>query len=63
MISIDPLIVFVIGVFLYYRPEAKSSKVDPPAEVARGKYAGHVQELLDRGHQWFEDPGFYLRKQ
>lgn len=60
-ITISPLAVFVIAAYLYYKPLAKETKID--GLVVPGKYPGHVQELLDRGHQWFEDPLFFLKKQ
>lgn len=58
---IDPLALFAIGVYLYYREDAKSHKLSP--FIAEGKYPGKIDELLDRGHQWFEDPLFFLKKQ
>jgi hypothetical protein len=61
MISIDPLVVFVVGTYLYYRPLAKQTQIS--GLVTPGKYPGHLEELLDRGHQWFEDPLFFLRRQ
>lgn len=58
---IDPLALFAIGTFLYYRSDAKALKVSPL--VLPGKYPGKIDELLDRGHQWFEDPLFFLKRE
>ncbi len=60
-ITIDPLVILVLGTYLYYKPLAKATQIS--GLVVPGKYPGHLQELLDRSHQWFEDPLFFLKRQ
>jgi hypothetical protein len=60
MIPPAALAAFVIGVFLYYRPQAKQGNLPPLPNP--GKYPGHIEDMKDRGHQFFEDPDFFLRK-
>lgn len=58
-VTLNALAVGIVGVFLYYRPAAKATKVsDLPLP---GKYPGHVKDLMNWSHQWFEDPKFFLK--
>jgi hypothetical protein len=58
------LAVFVLGVYMWYRP--KGSKTDAkdaplPSEVI-GRGPQSVPRALHLGYTWNEDPFFFLRK-
>lgn len=55
------IVAFIIAAYLYYRPAARAGEISKLAMP--GKYPGHVDDILERGHQWFEDPLFFLREQ
>lgn len=56
---LDPVVVFIVGTYLYYKPVAQMSAIEK--QPTPGKYPGHVNDLLNVGHQWFEDPLFFFR--
>ena len=55
-----PLVLFSVGIFLYYRPFAKSGRLNDYPQP--GKQPGHIDDLFNLGKAWFEDPQFFLKR-